>query len=56
MSDEQIAATIREAYRNAETVGKSQEGRRLLRGSADGLDIEMWINVRTRQIETAYPV
>ncbi|WP_199517381.1 RHS repeat-associated core domain-containing protein, partial [Nucisporomicrobium flavum] len=56
MSPEQIESTIRQAYRNAEVVGRSQGSRRFLRGSTNGLEVEMWLDLSTRRIETAYPV
>jgi len=55
MSVEQIEATVRQAYRFCERVATQGE-RVLVRGSASGLTVEMWVNLNTRTIETAYPV
>ncbi len=56
MSRDQIESTVRQAYRNSTMAGPSQGDRVKLRGKANGLTIEMWVNKKTRQIETAYPV
>jgi len=51
----QVLRLVKEAYRYARRVG-SQGARVLVRGEADGMTIEMWVNTETRTIETAYPV
>ncbi|MFF4037146.1 polymorphic toxin-type HINT domain-containing protein [Streptomyces sp. NPDC001816] len=56
MSAGEIEATIRKAYKSSSVAGPSQGDRVFLRGSANGLEIEMWVNKQTRTIETAYPV
>ena len=56
MSPDQIESTIRQAYRMSSVAGPSQGSRVFLRGSANGLQIEMWVNKDTGMIETAYPV
>jgi hypothetical protein len=56
MSPSQIESTIRQAYRMSSVAGPSQGSRVFLRGSANGLTIEMWVNKATKTIETAYPV
>ncbi|MFB7931650.1 DUF6531 domain-containing protein [Streptomyces sp. NPDC056039] len=56
MSPQKIEATIVKAYRFAGTAGPSQGSRVFLRGMAEGLEIEMWLNKSTKVIETAYPV
>jgi hypothetical protein len=56
MSGRSIESTVRQAYRNAQKVGPSQGDRYLMRGYANGMTIEMWVNVATKEIETAYPV
>ncbi|MFI7300282.1 EndoU domain-containing protein [Streptomyces sp. NPDC050121] len=56
MSQGEIESTIRQAYRSSSVAGRSQGDRVFLRGSANGLDVEMWVNKQTRMIETAYPV
>ncbi|MER6666193.1 polymorphic toxin-type HINT domain-containing protein [Amycolatopsis japonica] len=56
MSPGEIAKTIRDAYASATMAGASQGPRVLLRGSANGLTIEMWFNKETGIVETAYPV
>jgi hypothetical protein len=55
MSIGQVEATVRQAYRFCERVATQGE-RVLVRGSARGLRVEMWVNLSTRTIETAYPV
>ncbi|WP_145926791.1 polymorphic toxin-type HINT domain-containing protein [Amycolatopsis orientalis] len=56
MSPREIAKTIREAYASSTMAGSSQGPRVFLRGTANGLTIEMWFNKETGIIETAYPV
>ncbi|SMD27631.1 RHS repeat-associated core domain-containing protein [Kibdelosporangium aridum] len=56
MSKGEIESTIRQAYRNSAVAGPSQGERVFLRGSANGLEVEMWVNKGTGTIETAYPV
>ncbi|MER5549754.1 DUF6531 domain-containing protein [Streptomyces sp. NPDC002589] len=56
MSPKKIESTILTAYRFAATAGPSQGPRVFLRGMAEGLEIEMWLNKETKVIETAYPV
>ncbi|WP_079152284.1 DUF6531 domain-containing protein [Streptomyces sp. RTd22] len=56
MSHGEIESTIRQAYRASENAGPSQGSRVFLRGRANGLTIEMWVNKETSTIETAYPV
>ncbi|UIX35156.1 DUF6531 domain-containing protein [Streptomyces sp. GQFP] len=56
MSAKKIESTIMTAYRFAVTAGPSQGERVFLRGMAEGLEIEMWLNKSTKLIETAYPV
>ncbi|WP_406169924.1 DUF6531 domain-containing protein [Streptomyces sp. NBC_00996] len=56
MSAKKIESTIINAYRFASTAGPSQGSRVFLRGMAEGLEIEMWVNKTTKVIETAYPV
>jgi hypothetical protein len=57
MSTRGVSRDIRNAYRYGERVS-SQGDRVLVRGPSaamPGRQIEMWVNTRTRQIETAYP-
>jgi RHS repeat-associated protein len=57
MTPAQIERTVREAYRNSRLVRTQADGiRKLVRGEADGLTIDMWVNTATKEIETAYPV
>ncbi|WP_162929153.1 polymorphic toxin-type HINT domain-containing protein [Streptomyces sp. YIM 130001] len=56
MSTKRIKSTIRQAYKSSSIAGRSQGNRVFLRGKANGLDVEMWVNKKTRMIETAYPV
>ncbi|MER7754510.1 polymorphic toxin-type HINT domain-containing protein [Kitasatospora sp. NPDC097643] len=55
-SPKKIESTVRKAYKGATMAGPSQGPRVFLRGKAEGLEIEMWVNKETREIETAYPV
>jgi len=54
MSDDQIERTVRQAYRMGGKI-KTQGDRVLVRGTANGMTIEMWVNKSTKVIETAYP-
>ncbi|GAA2109654.1 RHS repeat-associated core domain-containing protein [Streptomyces synnematoformans] len=56
MSAGKIESTIRHAYKSSSVARRSQGDRVFLRGSANGLEVEMWVNKETRMIETAYPV
>ena len=55
MSADTIAHTVRQAYRNAQRVGPAQGDRIKMRGYANGMTIEIWVNIKTKTIETAYP-
>jgi len=55
MSDEQVERSIREAYKNGKKV-KTQGDRVKVRGTdSSGRTVEMWVNLRTKTVETAYP-
>jgi hypothetical protein len=54
MGADQVQRAVRQAYRYGNRVTTNGD-RVLVRGQADGLGIEMWVNTRTKQIETAYP-
>lgn len=55
MTDPQIKRSVKEAYKNCKKI-KTQGDRVKVRGSdKDGNIIEMWINTKTKIIETAYP-
>ena len=56
MSAQAIEAAVREAYRFGAKAGAIEGDRVLIEGFGGGLRIEMWINVVTETIETAYPV
>jgi hypothetical protein len=56
MSQGEIESTVRQAYRGSSVAGPSQGDRVFPRGSANGLNPEMWVNKSTNTIETAYPV
>ena len=56
MSKQAIEAAVREAYRFGAKAGAIEGDRVLIEGFGGGLRIEMWINVVTETIETAYPV
>ena len=55
MSESMIERAVRQAYRYGETVSGQGE-RVMIRGTAAGLKIEIWVNKTTKTIETAYPV
>lgn len=55
MSDSQIEKTVRDAYKNGKKV-QTQGDRVLVRGEANGVKVEMWVNTKTNTIETAYPI
>lgn len=55
MSESMIERAVRQAYRYGETVSGQGE-RVMVRGTAAGLKIEIWVNKTTKTIETAYPV
>ena len=56
MNQAQVESGIRDAYRYGQRV-RSQGDRVLVRGqTSDGLEIKMWVNTKTREIETAWPV
>jgi hypothetical protein len=55
MTEEQVKAAVLAAYRNAKKAA-TQGDRVLLRGQCEKLEIDMWLNLETKTIETAYPV
>jgi hypothetical protein len=55
MNESQVEKTIREAYKNGSKV-QTQGDRVLVRGEANGVTVEMWVNTETKVIETAYPI
>lgn len=55
MTSAQVESSVRQAYRSSSRLA-TQGDRVLVRGSANDLTIEMWVNRQTRTIETAYPV
>ncbi|URN93500.1 MAG: EndoU domain-containing protein [Candidatus Pristimantibacillus lignocellulolyticus] len=55
MNKSLIEKTVRDAYKNASKV-QTQGDRILVRGKANGIKIEMWVNKKTKAIETAYPI
>lgn len=55
MTEEQVKAAVLTAYRNAKKAA-TQGNQVLLRGQCEKLEIEMWLNLETKTIETAYPV
>jgi hypothetical protein len=54
MTPEKIESAVRNAYKVCKKL-QTQGERVLVVGTADGLTIEMWVNVATKTIETAYP-
>jgi len=57
MTKGDVEKAVRDAYRHGERV-RTQDDRILVRGqdSVSRLTIEMWVNVKTRTLETAYPI
>jgi hypothetical protein len=57
-SAERIERIVRRAYRNADArVGHdARSGYTLLQGSANGFRVEFWIDFRTGNVRTAYPI
>jgi hypothetical protein len=55
MTEEQVKAAVLVAYRNAKKAA-TQGNQVLLRGKCKNLEIDMWLNLETKTIETAYPV
>jgi hypothetical protein len=61
MSPAGIETAIRQAYRDATQLGSNQKSQKdgsnriLLEGKSADLPIQMWFNVTTKTIETAYP-
>lgn len=56
MTENQIQKTIKEAYRNGKRVGSQPPDQVKVRGEYNGVKVEMYINVKTKEIETAYPI
>lgn len=54
MSQKQIENAIREAYKSGKRL-KTQGDRVKIEGNGGGMKIEMWVNIKTKTIETAYP-
>lgn len=56
MTAEQVYRAIEEAYKNSKRL-QTQGDRILLQGYSKTYDllIEIWLNVKSRTIETAYP-
>lgn len=44
----------REAYKSGKRL-KTQGDRVKIEGNGGGMKIEMWVNIKTKTIETAYP-
>ena len=54
MTDNQIEKAVRNAYKHGKKL-KTQGDRVKVEGVSDGMLIQMWINTKTKVIETAYP-
>jgi RHS repeat-associated protein len=54
MSQKQIENVIKNAYQHGKKV-KTQGDRVKVQGKSGGITIEMWVNTKTKVIETAYP-
>ncbi|WP_315910985.1 RHS repeat-associated core domain-containing protein [Xylanibacillus composti] len=55
MTHSQIEKAVKGAYRNSSKI-QTQGERVLVQGKSNGLTIEMWVNTRSKTIETAYPI
>ena len=61
MSDKQIFRNIREAYENSKKIETQidnltgEKTVKLIGKSKDGMEIEMYVNTTTKQLNTAYP-
>lgn len=55
MTPKQIERAIKDAYGQCKKI-QTQGDRVKVRGTSDGLTIDMWVNTRTKVIETAYPI
>lgn len=53
--EKRIGAVISRAYKAGKRV-LTQGERVKVKGESDGLVLEIWVNMKTKQIETAYPV
>ncbi|CAN7172069.1 RHS domain-containing protein [Acidovorax sp. LjRoot129] len=54
MTPKKIERSIKEAYGNGKRI-QTQGERALVQGKSGGKTIEMWVNTKTKIIETAYP-
>jgi len=54
MTEKQIENAVRNAYKHGNKL-RTQGDRVLVEGVSDGIKIEMWVNTKTKIIETAYP-
>jgi hypothetical protein len=50
-----VKQIVKGAYQNAKKIA-TQGDRVLLQGASHGWTVEMWLNVETKVLETAYPV
>ena len=55
LNKDQIKKMIEEAYKNGKKM-KTRAGNILVEGNSQGEKIHMWVNPKTKTIETAYPV
>ncbi|PBQ30217.1 hypothetical protein CNR22_00070 [Sphingobacteriaceae bacterium] len=56
MNENQVKTAIFQAYNNIHTIVKKQGEKYLIQGTTKtGMEIEMWFNKTTKEIETAYP-
>jgi hypothetical protein len=55
LNKNQIKAVIQDAYKNIYKKVQTQGDKIRVRGKSGKWDIEMWVNKKTNQIETAYP-
>lgn len=52
---EGVKQVVRDAYQSAKKIA-TQGDRILLRGTSSGWTVEMWVNTKTKVLETAYPI
>jgi hypothetical protein len=56
MNNDHVRKAILEAYKNCKKMETQGNRVRLRGGTRDGIPIEMWLNLGTHHVETAYPI
>jgi len=54
-SKPQLEKIIRQAYKNGKKIRTAQDNKIIVVGEYNGTKIEMYVNTKTKTIETAYP-